>query len=137
MQQDVGAEDRLDQALGVGADAAGALDPVLAAAVSQVATMLWQVLEHRAALPSSHAGNDQLLPMIKAAKANAKNEPRRALADAGYKSEENFRALEKMGIDAHSGARRGRGIEPARQPSKRPSRPRRIAWNASSLPRAL
>ena len=47
------------------------------------------------------ADNDQLVPMTRAAKANTKTKPKRVLADAGYKSEENFTALERMRIDAH------------------------------------
>ena len=47
------------------------------------------------------ADNSQLVPMTRAARANARKKPRRVLADAGYKSEENFRTLEKMGIDTH------------------------------------
>ena len=67
----------------------------------------------------SAADNDELLPMIKAAKANTKKKPERALADAGYKSEENFRALEKMNIDAHVAL--GKGEKGARYTNAGPA----------------
>ena len=54
-----------------------------------------------AGVSQNAADSDQLLPMVKAAKANTRKKPKRTLADAGYKSEENLRALEKMDIDAH------------------------------------
>ena len=72
-----------------------------------------------AAVTQNAADNDQLLPMIKAAKTNTKKKPERALADAGYKSEVNFRALEKMNIDAHVAL--GKGEKGARYTNAGPA----------------
>ena len=53
------------------------------------------------------ADNGQLVPMTKAARTNTRKKARRVLADSGYKSEENFERLERMGIDAHVALGRG------------------------------
>ena len=47
------------------------------------------------------ADNGQLVGVTKAAAVNTEKSPKRVLADAGYKSETNFRAMEEMGIEAH------------------------------------
>jgi transposase len=49
----------------------------------------------------SAADARQLLPMVEQAEQNTEQAPDRVLADAGYRSEENFQALEKKGIDAY------------------------------------
>ena len=54
-----------------------------------------------AAVTQSAADNNQLIPMTKAAGKNTGRKAKCLLADAGYKSEAGFRALEKMKIDAH------------------------------------
>jgi IS5 family transposase len=51
--------------------------------------------------------NAQLLPVTEAAKENVGGAPKRVLADAGYRSEAGFAAMEKMGIDAHVALGRG------------------------------
>ena len=45
------------------------------------------------------ADSRELIPTVKEAKQNTGRKPGRVLADAGYKSEENFRALEKKKIE--------------------------------------
>ena len=67
----------------------------------QIAVDAEELIVVATAVTQSATDTYQLLPMVKAAKANTKKKPKRALADSGYRSEENFRALEKMGIDAH------------------------------------
>jgi transposase len=47
------------------------------------------------------ADNDCLVPMTEAAQRNTKRKPRRVLADAGYRSEENFRKLADAWITAY------------------------------------
>jgi len=47
------------------------------------------------------ADNDCLVPMAKAARRNTKRKPQRVLADAGYRSEENFRKLAEARITAY------------------------------------
>jgi transposase len=56
----------------------------------------------------SDAGH--LLSMTDAVKRNCKGVPARVLADAGYKSEANFKAMEKRGIDAYVALGRGENI---------------------------
>jgi len=51
-----------------------------------------------------------LLTMTDAVKRNCKAAPARVLADAGYKSEANFVAMEKRGIDAHVALGRGESL---------------------------
>lgn len=51
--------------------------------------------------------NGALLPMAAAVKKNCKCNPKRILADTGYRSEANFIALEKRGIDAYVALGRG------------------------------
>lgn len=53
------------------------------------------------------ADNSQLIPMTEAAESNTNRKCARVLADAGYKSEGNFVALEGMGVDAHVALGRG------------------------------
>jgi len=72
-----------------------------------------------AGLTQNAADNDQLIPMVGAAEANTGKKPRRALADSGYKSEENFGALENMGIDAHVAL--GKGDQGARSTNAGPA----------------
>lgn len=56
----------------------------------------------------SDAGH--LLSMTDAVKRNCKGVPARVLADAGYKSEANFVAMEKRSIDAHIALGRGENL---------------------------
>ena len=49
----------------------------------------------------------ELLPMVAAVKKNCGRAAKRILADAGYRGEENFVALEKLGADAYVALRRG------------------------------
>ncbi len=51
--------------------------------------------------------NKELLPMIDAVKKNCGRSAKRILADAGYRGEDNFAALEKLGSDAYIALRRG------------------------------
>jgi len=53
------------------------------------------------------ADNGELIAVTKSAQKNAKIRAKRVLADSGYKSEENFEALEGMEIDAHVALGRG------------------------------
>lgn len=46
-----------------------------------------------AELNNNAADVGQLVPMLKAVKANTGQDPKQALADAGYRSEQNFQAL--------------------------------------------
>ena len=46
------------------------------------------------------ADNDQLIPMIEATEANTEQLPEQVLADAGYRSERNFKHAETKSIDA-------------------------------------
>jgi transposase len=48
-----------------------------------------------------------LVPMAAAVKKNCERNPKRILADTGYRSEANFMALEKRGIDAYVALGRG------------------------------
>jgi transposase len=66
-----------------------------------------------AAVTSCAADSGQLVPMTKAAVANTEKDAKRVLADAGYKSEENFLAMEELGVEAHVALGRGE-----RQPAK-------------------
>ena len=43
----------------------------------------------------------RLLPMLDGAEANTGSKPNSVLADAGYRSEENFRGLEERGIEGY------------------------------------
>ena len=47
------------------------------------------------------ADNRQLLGMIDAVQENLEHPPEQVVADAGYKSEENFEGLEKREIDGY------------------------------------
>jgi transposase len=47
------------------------------------------------------ADNGELLPMLERVESNTGDRPEQVLADAGYRSEENFRALEDQGIDGY------------------------------------
>ena len=62
------------------------------------------------------ADSGQLVGVTKAAAANTEKNPNRVLADAGYKSETNFEAMEEMGIEAHIAL--GRGERTAGKASK-------------------
>ncbi len=53
-----------------------------------------------AGLTNNASDNAQLLPMVKAAEHNVDNPPAVVLADAGYRCEQSFVALEQSGIDA-------------------------------------
>lgn len=53
------------------------------------------------------ADNGELVPMTSSAIENTGLTPDSALADSGYKSEENFQALEELGVDAHVAFGRG------------------------------
>lgn len=46
------------------------------------------------------ADSGQLVPMVQQARQNTDEAPRKVLADAGYRSEEGFRKLEKKGVSA-------------------------------------
>ena len=72
-----------------------------------------------AGLSQNASDADQLVVMVKAAKANTKKKPKHVLADAGYKSEENFEALEKMDIDTHVAL--GKGEKGARDTATGPA----------------
>ena len=63
-----------------------------------------------------------LLTMTDAVKRNCKAHPTRILADAGYKSEANFLALEKLGIDACVALGRGEKLPMDISPSNRATR---------------
>jgi transposase len=54
--------------------------------------------------------NRELLPMVAAVKKNCGRAAKRILADSGYRGEENFVALEKLGSDAYVALRRGDGL---------------------------
>ncbi len=58
------------------------------------------------------ADNAELVPMVKESTANVGEQPRRLLADMGYKSEEALARLEEMGVEAHVAV--GRGEETVR-----------------------
>ena len=47
------------------------------------------------------ADHDELLPVLEEVRANVGRLPQRVLADAGYRSEENFQSLEAAAIDAY------------------------------------
>ena len=51
-------------------------------------------------LTNNAADNDELVPMIEAVKNNLGQRPKRALADAGYRSEEAFGELEEKRVEA-------------------------------------
>ena len=53
------------------------------------------------------ADSNELVKMVDAARTNCRATPRRVLADSGYKSEDNFRALERRKIDAYIALGRG------------------------------
>jgi transposase len=63
--------------------------------------------------------NDQLVPMVRAARKNTKQKPKRVLADAGYRSEKSFQTLEKMNVDAHVAL--GKGEHGARDTNAGPA----------------
>ncbi len=65
----------------------------------------------------SAADNRSLVPVLDQATQNTKGRPRELLADAGYKSESNFQALEERGITGYISLGRG-GRKPAREPDK-------------------
>lgn len=59
------------------------------------------------------ADSNQLIPMLDAAMDNTGESPGRVLADAGYKSEDNFTNLESRKVDAYvSVGREGKGAKP-------------------------
>ena len=62
-----------------------------------------------AGITQSSSDSGQLIPMLREAKKNTKTLPKRVLADAGYKSEENFKQLEKLKVDAHVALGKGEG----------------------------
>ncbi len=65
--------------------------------------------------------NQQLRPLLDAVRTNTGRTPKRVLADAGYRSEENFVSLKRRRIDGYVAL--GRGEEPARRdPTKRQTR---------------
>ena len=66
----------------------------------------------------SAADNRSLVPVLDQATENTKGKPRELLADAGYKSESNFQALEERGITGYISLGRGRR-KPAREPDKK------------------
>jgi transposase/IS5 family transposase len=72
-----------------------------------------------AGLSQNAADAEQLVGMVKSAKANTRKKPKHVLADAGYKSEENFQALEKMDVDAHVAL--GKGEKGARDTDAGPA----------------
>ncbi len=86
---------------------------------SQIAVDEAERIVVAAGVTQSAADNDQLKPMVEAAEANTEKTPPRALADAGYKSEESFRALEEMGVDAHVAL--GKGETGAREVTAGPA----------------
>jgi transposase/IS5 family transposase len=53
------------------------------------------------------ADSGQLVPMTKSAVENTEKDAKHLVADAGYKSEANFQAVEGMGIEAHVALGRG------------------------------
>ncbi len=53
------------------------------------------------------ADNGELVKMLDAARKNCRARPRRVLADSGYKSEDNFRELERRRVDAYVALGRG------------------------------
>ena len=53
-----------------------------------------------------------LLPVLDTVKANTGRQPERVLADAGYRSERNLRALEERGIDGYVALGRENGRTP-------------------------
>ncbi len=55
--------------------------------------------DQQAGLTNNAADVGQLEPMLKTAQANTGEKPKRALADAGYRSEKNLLHLERTGID--------------------------------------
>ena len=67
-----------------------------------------------------------MVPMTESAMSNTEGVPNRMLADVGYKSEENFEALEALEIEAHlalgRGEREGAGSKEAGPASKRVER---------------
>ena len=65
----------------------------------------------------SPADNRMLVPMINDAKRNTGMDPGAVLADAGYRSEGNFQALEERGICGYISLGRA-GKAPAREPRK-------------------
>ena len=52
-------------------------------------------------LSNCAADNHQLIPMVKAAEANTGEKPARIVADSGYRSEENFKALHETDIQVY------------------------------------
>jgi len=52
-------------------------------------------------LTNNAADRGELIPMIEEAHSNLGKDPQQILADAGYRSEANFQALEARGIDAY------------------------------------
>jgi transposase len=61
-------------------------------------------------ITQSAADGGQLVPVLKEAVANTGQKPKSLLADAGYKSEEDLLALEKMKVDAHVALGRGESL---------------------------
>ena len=54
-----------------------------------------------AEVSNNAADNGQLLPLLDAVEENVRGRPEQLVADAGYKSEDNFAALEQRQIDAY------------------------------------
>lgn len=68
---------------------------------AQIAVAAGSMLIVATGLTNNAADNAQLVPMIEAAAANTGEPVKQALADAGYRSEENFTTLEAAGVDAY------------------------------------
>ena len=72
------------------------------AAVDEVAQIIIA-----ANVSTNPSDNKELLPMLAAVKTNCGRVPKHILADAGYRGEDNFIALEELGMDAYVALRRG------------------------------
>ena len=66
---------------------------------TQIAVDAHEQIVVAASVTPSAADVHELVPMLEQAEANTGRRPKRALADAGYKSEANFVALEARGIE--------------------------------------
>jgi transposase len=62
--------------------------------------------------------NNELIAMVDAVKRNCQTAPKRILADSGYKSEANFKVLEKRRIDAYVALGRGENLPSDVSPSR-------------------
>lgn len=72
-----------------------------------------------AELTPQAADSQHFQPMLEAVQKNTGRKPRRVLADAGYRSEENFKLLERRGIDGYVAL--GRGDAPPGVVADRPA----------------